>query len=735
MFDPAVSKRLDQIKAMDDFPTPKGPALALIRLTQREFVSLAVVAHAIKADPTFAVRVIKVANAVCSADHGPVVSLRDAVDVMGVPAVRSLATGFSLLENYRGDECAHFDGTQFWSQSLARAIALQLLAGLREGLSPADAFSVGLLARVGELMFASLFAQAYDELLTRRSQQPGMDLAQAERQAFAVTHGELTASVLLDYNLPEIYATAVDLLDQPASPAVGQAADAALATQLLALADHIGSVCVAAPEQWRIMVPRLIQLGAKVSLDAEALGTLCDRVAHEWREWGSTLGLETGPMPCFVAAKTDAPATSAPNAVAMTPAAPVPVAPVVAAKPASAAAAAPASVPAVKPVATVAKPAAAPLLTAADKSAGAPPAKLPAAPPAAPAAPAVAKAASVPAAAASPVGVKLAGAEQMRVLLVGDAVRVRKPLCQALETSGYWLSEADNGRAGLAMAIELQPQIMLIDVLASEIDGFELTRTLRQFKAGRGINVLLLTDRPDDEKLIRAFEAGADGLLAMPVAPRLLAAYLLAGKRAAGLQDELRRDQEEVRRISAELSASNQKLLEAGMTDVLTGCPNRRSAMERIHQEWAMATRSERPLACMVIDVDNMKQINDEHGHEAGDAALKLLASAIKEEMRAQDVLARSGGDEFLVICPDTTLDAALACAERMRMAAAGQPIVGGVQPTLGSVSIGVAVRDASTVDSDALIRLADQGAYLAKRRRNAVATVQSRAAGSVRSA
>jgi two-component system cell cycle response regulator len=96
-----AARRIDEIKGMNEFPLPKGPALALIRLTQREFVSLAVVAHAIKADPTFAVRAIRVANGVAGAEHGPVVSLRDAVDVLGVPPVRSLAMGFSLLENYR----------------------------------------------------------------------------------------------------------------------------------------------------------------------------------------------------------------------------------------------------------------------------------------------------------------------------------------------------------------------------------------------------------------------------------------------------------------------------------------------------------------------------------------------------------------------------------------------------------------------------------------------------------
>ena len=162
------------------------------------------------------------------------------------------------------------------------------------------------------------------------------------------------------------------------------------------------------------------------------------------------------------------------------------------------------------------------------------------------------------------------------------------------------------------------------------------------------------------------------------------------------------------------------------MTDLLTGCRNRRYAMERLQQEWAMAVRSERPLACMVIDLDNLKQINDTHGHAAGDTVLKLCASALRGEMRAQDVLARSAGDEFLVICPDTSLEAALACAERMRAAVETLPIVDGEPPVHGSVSLGVAVRDATTPDADALIRLADQSAYLAKRHRNTVATVQS---------
>ena len=626
---------------MEAYPLPRGAALALVRLSQRESTSLAVLAHAIKADPAFSVQVIKVANGVGGADHGPVISLRDAVNVLGVPAVRALATGLSLLANYRSGPCRNFDYPRYWSQALVRALTLQLLAPACDGCPPAEAFSAGLLARSGELVLATLFPQQYSDLLQRRYAAPDARLADLETEAFAITHATIAASVMQDCGLPVVYIAAVDGFDLPESQAYPEGSGSYNANNMLALADVVADICVAPPSEWRALMPRLFQLGARLSLKGEALIAQCDRIAHEWREWGALLGVETGPAPHFEESSE------------------------------------------------LRQPAPAPLAPAAPAIAGTP-------------------------------------TDRMCILVVGDQARVRNPLCGVLTAAGHQVFEAADGRQGLAMAVELQPQIMLVDAQAAELDGLELTRTLRQFKAGRSIYVMVLAARDDDAELVRAFDAGADDFLCLPAPPPVLAARLRAGQRVAWLQEELARDQEEIRRISAELSVSNQQLQDVGMTDLLTGCPNRRYAMDRIQQEWAMATRSQRPLSCMVIDIDNLKQVNDAHGHVAGDMVLKLVASAFKDEMRAQDVLARSGGDEFLVICPDTTLQAAMACAERMRAAVESLPIVGSAQAVRGSVSIGVAVRDASVADPDALIRLADQGAYLAKRSRNTVATVQS---------
>jgi HD-like signal output (HDOD) protein len=205
---------------MEDFPKPKGTANALIRLTQREGTSLAVMAHALKSDPTLSVRVIRVANGMGGSEHGPLVSLRDAVDALGVPPVRTLALGFSLLATCRSGQCREFDFARFWSQALARAVALQLLTAAREGLPQAEAFSVGLHARIGELILAEVFPTPYTELLQHRAGPDGAQSAQilqAEQDAFAVTHAALSASVLLDFSLSEAFAAAVEALDLPES--------------------------------------------------------------------------------------------------------------------------------------------------------------------------------------------------------------------------------------------------------------------------------------------------------------------------------------------------------------------------------------------------------------------------------------------------------------------------------------------------------------------------------------
>ncbi len=192
------------------------------------------------------------------------------------------------------------------------------------------------------------------------------------------------------------------------------------------------------------------------------------------------------------------------------------------------------------------------------------------------------------------------------------------------------------------------------------------------------------------------------------------------------LQQEIERDREEMRRFAAELAVTNRRLHDVALTDSLTGFPNRRYAMDRLAEEWSAMRRHKRQLSVMMVDIDEFKSVNDTYGHDVGDLVLRQVSAAIREGLRGHDVVARMGGDEFIAICPDGNLQQAMACAERVRQAVAALTVRTGMLQLKSSVSVGVAEQTESMPGPDALMKIADQGLYMAKQRgRNRVATTQ----------
>lgn len=179
-----------------------------------------------------------------------------------------------------------------------------------------------------------------------------------------------------------------------------------------------------------------------------------------------------------------------------------------------------------------------------------------------------------------------------------------------------------------------------------------------------------------------------------------------------------------VEQRTRELSEANLRLEGLALTDTLTGLANRRAAMHRLNAEWQAGQTEDRPLACIMIDLDNFKTINDSCGHDVGDEVLRCLARALSQALRTDDTLCRLGGDEFLVICSRTPLPGALQLAEELRreVNATRWPMALDDWPV--SISVGVAVRGADMASPDDLLKAADQGLYAAKRSgRNRVAT------------
>ncbi len=191
----------------------------------------------------------------------------------------------------------------------------------------------------------------------------------------------------------------------------------------------------------------------------------------------------------------------------------------------------------------------------------------------------------------------------------------------------------------------------------------------------------------------------AGGLTALPVGALLHIIDELSRARAR-LEEEIRRRE-----------IAERRMRELAGTDELTGLYNRRAFFDRAQELVAIARRYDQPIAILTVDIDHFKQVNDALGHAEGDRALQRLANILRQTLRATDVAARFGGDEFVVIMPQTRLDAALVVAERIRQAVAESP---GPMPL--SVSIGAAAASGAEADLDSLLARSDRALYAAKR-------------------
>jgi diguanylate cyclase (GGDEF)-like protein len=171
-----------------------------------------------------------------------------------------------------------------------------------------------------------------------------------------------------------------------------------------------------------------------------------------------------------------------------------------------------------------------------------------------------------------------------------------------------------------------------------------------------------------------------------------------------------------------ENAVNRARLVRSGITDVLTGMHNRRYLQERLGGELASAQRSQTPLACLILDADRFKRINDEHGHLAGDRVLREIARRVSTQIRANDVGARFGGEEFALLLPGTPTDVAARLGERIRQAVSGAPIpLDPDREVEVSVSVGVAsiipAPNSTKLErlGDELLAAADAALYQAK--------------------
>lgn len=298
-----------------------------------------------------------------------------------------------------------------------------------------------------------------------------------------------------------------------------------------------------------------------------------------------------------------------------------------------------------------------------------------------------------------------------RVLVVDDDPDKLSLLEMALTMAGYEVSTATDGEEGLAALASFEPDLVISDVMMPRLDGYELARKIRENPQTKFIPIILQTAagfKSEGQRL--GSEVGALGYITDPTDLDLLLS------RARTLLD-----------FKAHLDTCE----EEAFTDHLTGLANRRRFERQLEREVSRTLRYGHAFCLLLLDIDNFKHVNDNHGHEAGDEALKSLAKVLQEGTRGIDLAARIGGEEFAILLTETSLGGAMDVAERLRLAVKGvqMPLVGQI-----AASFGVAECPSSGQTARGLLAAADAALYQAKRQgRDRVAQAPTAESNSVR--
>lgn len=303
-----------------------------------------------------------------------------------------------------------------------------------------------------------------------------------------------------------------------------------------------------------------------------------------------------------------------------------------------------------------------------------------------------------------------------RILVVDDEASLRGVLSELLSEAGYYVETAASGEAALERIRDTEFHIVITDIRLGGMSGIDLIRHIRAMRSD--VEVVVMTSYASFSTAVEALRLGAYDYLQKPFED--LEDVLALVKRTVDkiqLVIENRRLVGDLRKKNEELEALNLQIRELAVHDGLTGLYNYRYLHEMLQTEVTRSQRHRFFLSLLMIDVDHFKHYNDHHGHLEGDEVLKRISRILMERARRSDTVARSGGEEFVVVLPETTGDFAVKIAEDFRKAVSEFRFPNGESQPLGriTISLGVAEFPADAGDSRLLVGRADQALYQAK--------------------
>ena len=289
--------------------------------------------------------------------------------------------------------------------------------------------------------------------------------------------------------------------------------------------------------------------------------------------------------------------------------------------------------------------------------------------------------------------------KQPVVLIVDDTIENLKVLGNILKEQNYKIAIARNGNQALTIANEINPDLILLDVMMPEMDGFQTCKNLKKMPSTQEIPVIFLTAKVETEDIIEGFKIGAVDYITKP-----FNSYELKARVKTHIELKTSRDL---------LREQNEMLKKLSITDGLTGLYNHRYTTDLLARFIEENSRYGNPLSIAMFDIDNFKKINDIYGHLFGDEVLVKIANMIESSLRKTDISGRYGGEEFMVIFVQTNLQGAAESAKR---------IVSGAEKlkwddTDLKITLSAGVCQRNEEDLTKLISKADELLYTAKKK------------------
>ncbi len=291
----------------------------------------------------------------------------------------------------------------------------------------------------------------------------------------------------------------------------------------------------------------------------------------------------------------------------------------------------------------------------------------------------------------------------MKVLIAEDDSTTRRRLEKLLEEMDFEVVSCSDGLdAWEIIQSENAPHLLLLDWMMPGINGIEICQKIRKRAREPYTFILLLTSKGERGDYVKGMEAGADDYITKPYNHNELRVRLTAGKRIVELNEEL---------LSVRDNFERQATY-----DKLTGLYNRHFMVEILEKEFSRALRYQHDLSCLLLDLDNFKDVNDTFGHTFGDLVLREFSAGLEQNVRKSDISIRYGGEEFMVLLPNTGVAGAQIIAEKIRATCEKKKYDDGHNSIAVTVSIGIAcIKQHQLIDSKEIVACADKALYRSK--------------------